>query len=94
MYALFPFDCEYANSKGTIQAPYYVPDEVKSQDESSHQFEITKVIQDDLLIDIATMSQTDSIMMSIDAGAHLMNESQADALISRWVSGVEKVLGV
>jgi hypothetical protein len=75
-------------------APYYVPHEVNSQDESTHQFEITKVIQDDLLIDIATISQTNSIMMSIDAGAHLVNERQADALISRWVSGVEKVLGV
>jgi hypothetical protein len=71
-----------------------VPDEVISQDESTHQFEITKLIQDDLFIDIATLSQSDSVMMSIDAGAHLMNEGQADALISRWASDVEKVLGM
>lgn len=64
------------------------------QDESAHQFEITKLIQDDLFIDIATISQSDNIMMSIDAGAHLLDEGQADVLISRWATDVEKAFEV
>lgn len=64
------------------------------RDESTYQFEITKLIQDDLFVDIASINQSDSIMMSIDAGAHLLKEAQADALISRWASEVEKVLGM
>jgi len=46
------------------------------------------------MFDIATLSETDRILISIDAAAYMMDEGQANALILRWSHEVKKTLGL
>ncbi|KAF9483747.1 peptide synthetase [Pholiota conissans] len=76
-------------------APYYVPDKVSGVERLlGTKLRITELIKDDLFVDIATIGHTDSIMMSIDAAAYLMDEAQADSLMSRWSVDVRGALGI
>jgi len=55
---------------------------------------ITENFKDDIMFDIATLSETDRILISIDAAAYMMDEGQIDALILRWSHEVKKALGL
>lgn len=46
------------------------------------------------MIDIATIGETDNVMMSIDSAAHMMDASQADELMSCWAKEVTMALGI
>ncbi|KIM49051.1 hypothetical protein M413DRAFT_438219 [Hebeloma cylindrosporum] len=75
-----------------VHAPYIVPNDVILE-ETSINLPITPLIKDDIMIDIAMISKTDSVMMSIDSAAHMMDERQADELMSRWEKEVKMTLG-
>lgn len=75
------------------QAPYIVPNNVILE-KTPINLPITQLIKDDIMIDIATIGKTDSVMMSIDSAAHMMDASQADELMSRWASEVTMALGI
>ncbi|KDR81669.1 hypothetical protein GALMADRAFT_59971 [Galerina marginata CBS 339.88] len=77
-----------------IDAPYFVPDQVDFDRSSMDKLAITQLIQDDLMIDIAVIDRSDSVMMSIDASASMMDEIQADSLICRWADSVQAALGL
>lgn len=77
------------------QAPYFVPAETIGSDSfASACLDIAHVIKDDLFIDFATLDKTDTVMMSIDSAAYLMDEDHADDLMLRWSEGVRRILGV
>jgi len=42
----------------------------------------------------ATIGKTNNIMMSIDSAAHMVDESQADELMSCWAREVKMALGI
>lgn len=46
------------------------------------------------MIDIATIGKTDSVMISIDSAAHMMDASQADEIMARWAREVTMALGI
>lgn len=50
--------------------------------------------QDDLALDIATIESKDTILMSIDAGAHIINVDQAKMLVEEWAQAVLVALGI
>ncbi|KJA27343.1 hypothetical protein HYPSUDRAFT_63026 [Hypholoma sublateritium FD-334 SS-4] len=76
-------------------APYFVPAETIGSDNfTSVCLDIAHVIRDDLFIDFATLDKTDTVMMSIDSAAYLMDEDHADDLMLRWSEGVRRILGV
>jgi len=80
-------------SDSVNQAPYIVPNNAILE-ETSINLPITQLIKDDIMIDIATIDKTDSVMMSIDSAAHMMDASQADELMSRWAREVTMALGI
>lgn len=63
-------------------------------DVCTSEWAITKLMKDDIMIDIATLTRTNSVMMSIDAAPHMMDKKQADVLMRRWGNSVEECLGV
>ncbi|CAA7271648.1 unnamed protein product [Cyclocybe aegerita] len=74
-------------------APYFVPDSVVHHtDDTVGNLPVTQLIKDDIFVDIAVIDKTDGVLMSIDAAAYMLDEKQADMLISRWVQEVEKIL--
>jgi len=46
------------------------------------------------MIDIATIPERNTVMMSIDAAASFLGEDQADSLISQWAMCVKETLGL
>lgn len=52
------------------------------------------ILKDDLFVDFATIESTDTVMMSIDSVAYLMDNAQADDLMLRWSGDVQRTLGV
>jgi len=79
----------------SAQAPYFVPSHVTMEQETNlGKLAISEVFKDDIMFDIATLSETDRILISIDAAAYMMDEGQADALILRWSHEVKKTLGL
>ncbi|KAJ3517178.1 hypothetical protein NLJ89_g674 [Agrocybe chaxingu] len=74
-------------------APYFIPDsDVHYTNDSVGNLPVTQLIKDDIFVDIAVLDKTDSVLMSIDAAAYILDEKQADMLISRWVQEIEKIL--
>ncbi|KAH9484356.1 NRPS [Psilocybe cubensis] len=78
-----------------VYAPYFVPETVTMEDDIyGIEWDITKLMNDDIMVDISTLTRMDSVMMSIDAAPHMMDATQADALMRRWANSVEGCLGI
>ncbi|KAF9564589.1 peptide synthetase [Agrocybe pediades] len=80
---------------GTFDAPYFVPDEVSSQNGSRFDdLAIARLINDDLMVDIASIPEKNTVMMSLDAAASFLTKEQADSLMSLWATCVQETLGL
>jgi len=76
-----------------VNTPYFVPAQIIGSDSfTSASLDIAHVIKDDLFIDFATLEKTDTVMMSIDSAAYLMDEVHADDLMLRWSEDVQRIL--
>lgn len=64
------------------------------EDACASELAITKIMNDDIMIDIATLTRTNSVMMSIDAAPYMLDEKQVDVLMRRWGNSVEECLGI
>ncbi|TFK42523.1 peptide synthetase [Crucibulum laeve] len=78
-----------------IEVPYLVPDVPPAEiDTVIDRLPMTGLIQDDLFIDIATLPKKDTVLMSIDAAAHLIGVAQAEEIIRRWGDTVKDTLSL
>lgn len=85
----------YYSSDNFHQVPHFVPAETIGSDNfASADLDIARIMKDDLFIDFAILDKTDSVMMSIDSAAYLMDEDHADDLMLRWSKGVQCILGL
>ncbi|KAF8163357.1 peptide synthetase [Crassisporium funariophilum] len=76
-----------------VNIPYFVPDYVAPEQKPTvGDLKISKLIKDDLFIDIAVIEEKDSVLMSLDAAAFMMDVDQADDIIRRWVKEVRQAL--
>ncbi len=55
---------------------------------------VTDLIRDDVMIDIVTVEVQDTVLMSVDASASMMDQEQAKEVIQRWAILVKGALGL
>ena len=51
-------------------------------------------MKDDLFVDIATVKESDSILISLDASASLIDDTHAEILVQKWSKEVQDILGL
>lgn len=49
-------------------------------------------LQDDVMVDIVTIPNSNTIAMSIEANSEFMNEKEAQAAVAEWAALVEACL--
>ncbi|KAG6866968.1 NRPS [Blastosporella zonata] len=78
-----------------VEMPHSVPFAVpKESSPTIDRLAITDLIQNDLIVDFAVLPEYNTILMSIDAAAHMMDENQARNVVEQWASTVRDTLGI
>ncbi|KAG6898366.1 NRPS [Termitomyces sp. T32_za158] len=78
-----------------IELPYYVPSAVPEDfNPTIDRLATTDLIQNDLIIDFAVLRENDTIMMSIDAGVHMLDEALARMLVEQWGNTIRETLAI
>ncbi|KAG6917971.1 NRPS [Tephrocybe rancida] len=78
-----------------VELPYYIPSSVpKELSPTIDRLATTDLIQNDLVVDFAVLHEHNTIMMSIDAGAHIMDDMQARNIVNQWTSAVRDTLDI
>ncbi|EGN93241.1 hypothetical protein SERLA73DRAFT_172154 [Serpula lacrymans var. lacrymans S7.3] len=73
-----------------LSVPYFVPDVLTcAEDTFVHELPVTKLVQDDVMIDILTDKEHDTILMSVECAADTMSMTQAKELVEQWSRMVE-----
>ncbi|KAG5645251.1 NRPS protein [Asterophora parasitica] len=62
--------------------------------ENAVQITTNEVVQNDLILDFAVLPEDDTILMSIDAGAHIMDEIKAIEVVEQWARAVREALSI
>ncbi|KAG6874203.1 hypothetical protein C0995_003749 [Termitomyces sp. Mi166 len=78
-----------------VEIPYYVPPVVPGEfTPTIDRLATTDLIQNDLMVDFAVLPENDTIMMSIDAGVHMLDDVLARKLVERWANAVRDALTI
>ncbi|KAL4259866.1 Non-ribosomal peptide synthetase [Pleurotus pulmonarius] len=78
-----------------VHIPYWVPDALHRNDRGEMpRLAVTDLIRDDVMIDIVTVEVQDTVLMSVDASASMMDQEQAKEVIQRWAILVKGALGL
>ncbi|KAF9493084.1 hypothetical protein BDN71DRAFT_1591331 [Pleurotus eryngii] len=78
-----------------VHIPYWVPDALHRSDRGDiPRLAVTDLIRDDVMIDIVTVETQDTVLMSVDASASMMDQEQAKEVIQRWAILVKGALGL
>ncbi|KAH6918511.1 peptide synthetase [Coprinopsis sp. MPI-PUGE-AT-0042] len=78
-----------------LKAPYYVPNiAIPTVTPTLDTLAVSSLAQNDVVVDIAIVEQTDSILMAIEVADSMMTEEQASGIIGEWASVVESALSM
>ena len=78
-----------------LQAPYYIPKiAVPTITSTLDMLAITPLAQNDVVVDIVVVEQSDSILVSVEVVDGMMTEDQARDIIGEWVSIVKSIMSV
>ncbi|KAF9464762.1 peptide synthetase [Collybia nuda] len=78
-----------------VELPYFIPGAIPPESDATlDRLPVTDLIQNDLIIDIATLPNENSVLMSFDAAAHIMDVRKAKELVDEWACAVVKALGI
>ncbi|KAH7922105.1 hypothetical protein BV22DRAFT_1037866 [Leucogyrophana mollusca] len=74
----------------TVPIPYFLPDAVPTQKVAViDRLPVTELLQDDVMIDIVTDEELDSIAVSVECASNMMSTKQAEVMIDRWSEMVQ-----
>ncbi|KAF5380902.1 hypothetical protein D9615_004009 [Tricholomella constricta] len=78
-----------------VEVPYYIP---PAAPEELHpvveRLATTDLVQNDLILDFAVIPSSDTVLMSVDAAAHIMDSVQAREVVELWANAVRDVLSI
>ncbi|KAH7913722.1 hypothetical protein BJ138DRAFT_561170 [Hygrophoropsis aurantiaca] len=73
-----------------VLIPYFLPDSVPKETEPVlDRLSVTELLQDDIMIDIVTDEELDTIALSIECASNMMSQKQAEVMIDRWSEMVQ-----
>ncbi|TFK76388.1 peptide synthetase [Pluteus cervinus] len=76
-----------------VKVQYQVSGIIPNEDTSvMDKLKLTELIQDDVMIDIGVDTQNNTLLMSVDCSACIMDEGQAVDLIKKWAVEVRRAL--
>ncbi|OBZ75802.1 Nonribosomal peptide synthetase 2 [Grifola frondosa] len=75
-----------------IDAPYFIPEVPSDACSEIDDLKVTALTQDDVMIDMVILKDSDKAAMSIEASANVMDIEQAKELVSRWATLVKESL--
>ncbi|KAH9854247.1 hypothetical protein C2E23DRAFT_820117 [Lenzites betulinus] len=77
-----------------IDVPYYIPQTPSEAAAAMEKMRITEHVQDDVMIDIALLEKTDTVAMSIESMATVLDSRTAKSLVEEWAVLVKSCLAI
>ncbi|RPD66154.1 peptide synthetase [Lentinus tigrinus ALCF2SS1-7] len=73
--------------------PYYIPDVPAGATSTIGQMRVTDLLQDDIMVDIAVVQETDKVVMSIEYSQTVLHQRHAKQILEEWAALVKDALG-
>ncbi|RDX56754.1 peptide synthetase [Lentinus brumalis] len=76
-----------------LDVPYFIPSVPAGATSAIAKMPVTDLLQDDIMVDIIVMQETDKVVMSIEYSETVLHRRQAKQILEEWAALVKDALG-